>query len=171
MELESKEIDQYVPTCESEDKKPSKPCLLRCDYPIFDNTSTNDNIPGERMKLESKEHDEDMLTNDSNPGIDRPGMSRYYLRAMHVPIGGPDIIIDPPSKSRYPLRSKNRTSEDPITLVEGLGSIQQASDENRFVVDGFQWMDIKDLPLRTGGAYSVCNRSMPMLGTGEGLRH
>ena len=154
VELDSDEIDQHVPACEPNDKKPSKLRLLRCDYPIFDNTSTNDKTPGERMELNPKGHDKDVPTIGSSPDIDRPGMSRYSLRTRHVAIGGPNISIDPPSKSRYPLRSKHRTIEDLSTIAGGLDSIQQSPSENRLVMDDSQWMDIKDLPLRTASVYS-----------------
>ena len=153
VELEAKEIDQYVPACESNDRKPSKPRLLRCDYPIFDNTSTNDNIPGEHMKLESNGLDKDAPTNALNPGIDRLGMSRYPMRTRHVPMGGPKISIDPPSNSRYPLRSKHRTNDDYNTIVKGLYPTQQSTSEDRLVTDDSQWMDINELPFRTAGMY------------------
>ena len=154
VELESKEIDQYVPACEPNDKKPSKPRLLRCDYPIFHNTSTNDDIPGERMKLESEGHDKD-VTNGSNPGIDRPGMSRYPMRTRHVPMGGPNITINPPSKSRYPLRCKHRTTDDSDTIVKGLYPTQQSTSEDKLMIEDSELMDIDNISLRTAGVHLV----------------
>ena len=154
VELESKEIEKYVPACEPKDKKPSKPRLLRCDYPIFDNTSTNDNIPGERMKLESKGHDKD-VTIGSNPGIDRPGMSHYFLRARHVPMGDSNPTIHPPSKSRYPLRSKHRTTDDADTIVGGLYSTQQSTSEDKLMMEDSELTDIDDISLRTAGVHLV----------------
>lgn len=147
VELEPKEIDQYVPACEPNDKRPPEPRLLRCDYPIFANTSTNGNIHGKRMKLQSKGHDKDVPTNDMNRGIDRIGMSRYHMRTRHVPIGGSNTSIDSPNKSRYPLRSKDR--------FKGLYPTQQFTSEDRLVIDDSQWMDIKELPLRTADMYQV----------------
>ena len=155
VELESKEIDQYVPACESNDKKPSKPRLLRCDYPIFHNTSTSDDVPGERMKLEFEGHDKDVPMNCSNPSIDRLGMSRYPMRTRHVPMGGPNITINPPSKSRYPLRSKHRTTDDSDTIVKGLYSTQQSTSEDKLMIEDSELMDIDDISLRTAGVHLV----------------
>ena len=150
VELEPKEIDQYEPAFEPNDQKPSEPRFLRCDYPIFDNTFTSDDTPGERMKLGFRGHDKDVWMNDLNPGIDRPGTSRYSMRIRQAPIGGPNIRIDSPSKSRYPLRSKHRTTEDSKTIVKRLDSTQESTSEDRLVIDGSQWMD---LPLRIAGVY------------------
>ena len=152
VELECKEIDQYVPACEPNDKKPLEPRLLRCDYPIFDNTSTNGKIPGERMKLKSNGHDKD-VPNASNPGIDRPGLSRYPLRARHVPLGGPNTTIDWPSMSPYLLRSKDRTTDDPNTIVKELNTAQKSSSDDRLMIEDCEWMDIDNISLRTACVY------------------
>ena len=153
VELEPKEIEQYVPACDPNVKTPSELRLLRCDYPIFDNTYTFDNIPGERMKLGSKGHGKDVWTSDLNLVIDRLGMSRYPMRIRQVPTGGPNIVIDSPSKSRYPLRSKYRTTEDSKTTIKGLDPTQESTSEDRLVIDGSRWMDMSDLPLRIAGVH------------------
>ena len=107
------------------------------------------------MKLESKGHVKDVPTNGSNPGIDRPGMSRYPLRARRVPMGGPDITIDPPSKSRYLLRSKHRTTDESDTIVKELDSTQQFTTKDRLMIEDREWMDINDISLRTAGVHLV----------------
>ena len=91
---------------------------------------TND-IPGERMKLDSK-------------GPDKG-----------VPMDGPNMTIDPPNKSRYSLRSKYRTTDDYNTLVKGLNFTQQSTCEDRLMIEDFQKMEINDTLLRTVGVYKV----------------
>lgn len=132
--LEPRGNDRYVPDYGSSDDQPRKPRLLRSNYQIPGNTPTNSrdlgDTPGDGVQLEARRHD------------------RY------VPTYGPNFSIDPPRKSRYPLRSSHRTPGDfHNDNEEGLGAIEEPTSEGRLLVEDLEWMDIDDISLRTAGVH------------------
>ena len=127
VELVPKELDRYVPTYGSSNDEPRKPRLLRSNYPIFDNTPT------------------EIDTRDDGVQLVPRGCDRY------VPTSDLNMSIDPPRKSRYPLRSSHRTSRDLETNNKGLDSTAESTSDEKLMVEDPEWMDIDGISLRTAG--------------------
>lgn len=146
--LEPKEIDTYMPLYELDDQVPELR-LMRTDYPIFDNTTTNIDTPPE---LELKRHDSCSQTYSPTPSIDPAHKSRYPLRNSHdryVSASKTNPSISSPGNSRYPLRSNYRTTGDADTNGKGIDPTEQSTSADRLMVEDAEWMDIDDISLRT----------------------
>ncbi|KAF6231807.1 hypothetical protein HO173_010109 [Letharia columbiana] len=134
VELEPRELDRYVPDDGPSVEQPHKPRLLRSNYrkPGDTPTSSGDlgDTPGDGVQLEARRHD------------------RY------VPNYGRSPSIDPPRKSRYPLRSSHQMTGDlDANNNKRLGLIEETTSEGRLLVEDSEWMDIDNISLRTAGVH------------------
>lgn len=154
--LEPKEIDRYVPVYRPENDQPPKPRLMRRDYPIFDNTTTESDTPSDRVELKPKRYNSYVPTSGPIPSIDPPRKSRYPLRNSHdryLSASTPSLSIRSTRNSRYPLRSSYRTTGDVDTNGKGLDAAEQSTSADRLMVEDAEWMDIDDMSLRTAGVH------------------
>ena len=154
VELQPKELDRYMPDGGPKEYRPPKPRLLRSDYPIFDNSSTDNDMTSDHLELEAKGNNRDVSTYDGSPNIDRPGMSRYSLRFnqnRYIPTDCSTPRVNLPRSSRYPLRSNRGMTDEFGTKSKRPDRTEQSASEEKPMVEDSERMDIDDISLRTAG--------------------